>query len=87
MVPPSRGISTIRNVLDTIKVNLCIKQNFFFPLPIDTSGTNSSVDWDWKYLNIYLAMACGVTVSNSYIYFIGGFNRMSKVISNYTGFF
>ena len=45
---------------------------------IDTTGTNSSADWDWKFLDTHLAMACGVAVDDKRIYVSGGFHRHSK---------
>ena len=45
---------------------------------IDTTGTNSSADWDWKFLNTHLAMACGVAVDDKRIYVSGGFHVHSK---------
>ena len=45
---------------------------------IDTSGTNSSADWDWKFINSKLAMTCAVAVFDRYIYIIGGFHKDSK---------
>ena len=45
---------------------------------IDTTGTNSSADWDWKFLDTHLAMSCGVAVDDKRIYVSGGFHRHSK---------
>jgi hypothetical protein len=45
---------------------------------IDTTGTNSSADWDWKFLETNLAMACGVAVDDKRIYISGGFHMHSK---------
>ena len=45
---------------------------------IDTTGTNSSADWDWKFLDTHLAMACGVAVDDKRIYVSGGFHVHSK---------
>ena len=45
---------------------------------IDTTGTNSSADWDWKFLDTHLAMACGVAVDDKRIYISGGFHMHSK---------
>ena len=45
---------------------------------IDTTSTNSSADWDWKFLDTHLAMACGVAVDDKRIYVSGGFHRHSK---------
>ena len=50
---------------------------------IDTTGTNSSADWDWKFLDTHLAMACGVAVDDKRIYVSGGFHVHSKSSSLY----
>ena len=44
---------------------------------IDTTGTNSSVDWDWKFLPFRLALTCAVVVEERFIYVTGGFQNFS----------